>query len=114
MNKMVITENMQYHCPEVVIGDWRAIIPEAVWGVDLAAFFDENLYDKTLYGFIGLNLHSVQQGQSLLFFKGLHVRAEHLADTCGSSVIPETLLFVGNVHMPVALLSADFKLKGTK
>lgn len=94
-------------CPEAVVGDWKVVVNglEAVNELK-EAYQEEFGHCATLYDFLGLELHSQQQGQSKLFYKGLRVHTKLIEDTCGNVSI-ETLLDVAGVTMPLGLLASD-------
>ena len=87
------------------IGLWRSVIDGTEAGEYL--LFHKEMETHSLYQWLGLELHSAQQGASELRYQDQVVHAEHMEDTCGAPVITDTLLNVGGNVMPVFAIAAD-------
>ena len=115
MSKLILSHNRQYDCPEFKIGDWHVIISgsDCDGGIEMVrcAYKDAFGSNTMLYELLGFELHSQQQGQSMIFFKELEVFARFMGDTCGGALNPTTLLNVATVTMPLALLTIDHQIE---
>ena len=88
-----------------VIGPWRSVVDGTEAGDYL--LFHHEMGTRSLYEWLGLELHASQQGASELYHFQAVVRAERMEDTCGSPVSKDTILNVGGELMPVCAIAAD-------
>ena len=87
------------------IGLWRSVVDGTEIGELL--LFHKEMETHSLYEWLGLELHSVQQGASELYYRDCVAHAELMEDTCGAPVTKDTLLNVGGELMPVSVIAAD-------
>ena len=87
------------------IGPWRSVVDGTEAGDYLR--FHKEMGTRSLYQWLGLELHSAQQGASELTYQGQVVHAVRMEDTCGAPVAKGTLLNVGGKVMPVFAIAAD-------
>ena len=87
------------------IGPWRSVVDGTEAG-DYRRFHKE-MATCTVHRWLGLELHSVQQGASALFYLDRVVHAERMEDTCGAPVTKDTILNVGGELMPVCAIATD-------
>jgi len=87
------------------IGLWRSVVDGTEAGEYL--LFHKEMETHSLYRWLGLELHSAQQGASELTYQNKVVHAVRMEDTCGAPVITDTLLNVGGKIMPVFAIAAD-------
>ena len=109
---ITINRNEQHDCPEVTIGDWKLVIHGMDWDEADAVrsvYTEEGTMD--LYSLLGLEMHSQQQGQCDITFKGLEVYCENMADTCGAPLEDYTILIVATTRQPLGLLCANTVLQ---
>ena len=87
------------------IGPWRSVVDGTESGEYLV--FHTEMETRSLYQWLGLELHSVQQGASELYYLDRVVHAESMEDTCGNPVRMYTVLNVGGQLMPVFTIATD-------
>ena len=87
------------------LGPWRSVVDGTERG-DYRRFHSE-METHTLFQWLGLELHSVQQGASELYFLDRVVHAESMDDTSGNPVRMETVLNVGGELMSVFTIATD-------
>ena len=87
------------------IGPWRSIVDGTESGEYL--LFHQEMETHSLYEWLGLELHSAQQGASELSYRDKAVHADNMSDTCGAPVTKDTILNVGGESMPVIAIAAD-------
>lgn len=105
-----ISHNNRSDCPQMDLGDWRFVITGSDYNDELKDFYIRNLSGATFYDLLGLEMHSQQQGQSTVFYRGLRVTVERMEDTSGSTLLAETILVIGGVRLPLALVTLDFDI----
>lgn len=93
------------HREVAVIGPWRSVVDGTEAGEYL--LFHKEMQTRSLYQWLGLELHSVQQGASELYFLDRVVHAESMDDTSGNLVRMETVLNVGGELMSVFTIATD-------
>ena len=103
----MITANISWTDDREVatLGPWRSVVDGTEAGDYLR--FHREMETRTLYQWLGLELHSVQQGASELFYRDRSVYADSMSDTCGTPVGKNTILNVGGELMPVFAIAAD-------
>ena len=87
------------------LGPWRSVVDGTEYG-DYQRFHSE-METHTLYQWLGLELHSMSQGASELFYRDRVVHAVRMEDTCGTPVTEHTILNVGGQSMHMCAIAAD-------
>ena len=87
------------------LGPWRSVVDGTESGEYL--LFHKEMETHSLYQWLGLELHGVQQGASELFYRDRTVYADRMEDTCGAPVTKETFVNVGGELMSVSTIAAD-------
>ena len=106
-----VTHNEQFDCPQLQLGAWKIIYTGVDWnehfgiGVLMECYKDESVV--SLYSLLGFEMHSQQQGQCEIFYKGLQVYCEDMNDTCGGELQGDTILIVATTRQPLGLLCDD-------
>jgi hypothetical protein len=110
--KMSFKHSERHDAPVVFVENWHSVVEEVETVEDLTEFYKEEVIRVspsayTLYDFIGMALHSQQQGCSELFYKGMPVSVENENDTGGGAVEQTTVLIIATVRTPMFLLSEN-------
>ena len=87
------------------IGLWHSVVDGTESGEYL--LFHKGMETHSLYQWLGLELHSVQQGASALYYQDRVVHAVSMEDTCGAPVGKYTILNVGGELVSVSAIAAD-------
>lgn len=110
---IVITRNEQHDCCEITVGDWVIVATGTEWedGIDklIIDIYNQDIV-TTLYELLGFEMHTQQQGQSEVYFKGMRVVTETMEDTCGGPLSEDTVLLVATTRQPLGLLTQDYDL----
>ena len=109
---IAITRNEQHDCCEITIGDWVIVATGTEWEDSMIGEIREvyrELGAKTFYEVLGFELHTQQQCQSEIYFKGMRVVTETMEGTCGY-VSADTVLLVATTRQPLGLLIQDYDL----
>lgn len=110
--KISVIQNEQHDCCEIRISDWVIIATGAEWEEGMIGQIKEvynELDVNSFYKLLGFELHTQQQGQSEVYFKGMRVVTERIEDTCGC-VNKDTVLLVATTRQPLGLLTQDYSL----
>ena len=87
------------------LGPWRSVVDGTESGEYL--LFHREMETHSLYQWLGLELHSAQQGASELTYQDKTVHADSMEDTCGAPVTKDTILNVGGELMPMCAIATD-------
>ena len=103
----MITANISWTDDREVatLGPWCSVVDGTQRG-DYQLFHQE-METHTLFQWLGLELHSAQQGASELSYRDKAVHAENMSDTCGAPVTKDTILNVGAELMPMCAIATD-------
>ncbi|MCX7246113.1 MAG: hypothetical protein NTX31_00310 [Burkholderiales bacterium] len=88
------------------IGPWRSVVDGTSEAGEYLLFHKE-METHSLYQWLGLELHSAQQGASELTYQNKIVHAVRMEDTCGAPVTKDTILNVGGELMPMCAIATD-------
>ena len=108
--ELTLHHNEMLDCCTIRVGDWHAELIGADYDPCVLSAYKEHGID-TLYAFVALELHSVQQCQSELYYRGLPVHAERMEDTCGAEMKGDEVVVLGTVRMPLILLDKNYTVK---